>query len=183
LQDLARVGGGDFSLSKSGATSYQFNWHDGQLGTDRSATLVFSVAHGNMARPVYRHKRSDERTVAVVAGEGEAAERDTVIRTGANYAAGNDIELFVDARDLDSTAAYNARGDQKLDEAEARAELAYTVLQTPASAYGKHYGLGDLAGYQFGALNGTHKVMAVHVSIDGDGQRGREVIDVEMADE
>lgn len=173
LQKLARVGGGDFDLEKTAAGAYEFRWYGGQRGQDRTATVSFAVGLGNMGNPRYSVVRSNEATVAAVYGQGEGADRDYVTRTGANYAADNDIELFVDAKDIEKgqTAALQARGDEKLAELEARALFAFDVLQTPATRYGVHYDLGDLvtAVNPYLGATATQKITAVTVALDESG--------------
>lgn len=144
LQEIAQVAGGDFDLVKTGAQTWEFRWYAGQLGTDRTSTVQFSLAHGNMANPRYRYDRRDERTVAAVAGQGQGANRAVAVRTGTDYAASNDIETFKDARNRSTLSGLNSVGDAWLSEKQAREHLSFDVLQTPASLYGKHYFLGDL---------------------------------------
>lgn len=71
LQELALVGGGDFDLIKTGAQAWEFRFYPGQRGTDRSATVLFSLGYGNMANPTYSYDRTQEATVAIVGGQGE----------------------------------------------------------------------------------------------------------------
>ncbi len=178
LQKVAAIGGGDFDLIKTGAASWEFQWFSGQRGTDRTATLLFALERGNMAEPEYAHDRTEERTVAIVGGQGEADGREVVVRTGPDYAAGNDVEAFVDARQCATTAGLESAGDSRLEEVRARQEFGYRVVQTPGCAYGIHYGLGDLARGQYGTVNVLQKIVGVSVSLDRDGA---EKIDVEMA--
>ena len=105
--------------------------------------VVFSLGNGNMADPIYKITRSQEKTVAMVAGQGDEDDRDIVFVTGEGYSATNDIEMFVDARDIDAgdTDGLEARGAAKLEETRVREEFSFTVLQTPSSAYGLHYRL------------------------------------------
>lgn len=180
LQAIANIAGGDFDLVKTGAQAWQFRFYSGQLGTDRSATLTFALQYGNMADPVYRYMRMDEKTVAVVGGQDTGANRAIVTRTGSSYSAANDIELFVDGRSDDSTAKLNTRGDEALDKTLARNEFRYKVLQTPSSLYGLHYFLGDLVKATYKSVTVTQQVYAVSVSFDG--KDAKEVIDVEMRD-
>src|SRR5690606_30648784 len=81
LQKLARIAGGDFDLIKTAATTWDFKFYDGQRGTDRSSSVIFSLDHGNMARPRYQIDRREERTVAIVGGGGEGDDRTFVTRT------------------------------------------------------------------------------------------------------
>lgn len=144
LQKLARIAGGDFDLSKTAANAFEFRWYTGQRGTDRTADVIFAVERGNMGAPEYDYDHLDEHTAACTWGAGEGAQRSYVTRTGADYAAGNDVELFVNASDAKTTAGLNARGDQKLDEARAREVLSFTIQQTPSCMYNLHYFVGDL---------------------------------------
>lgn len=181
LQELALVGGGDFDLIPSSPVAYEFRWYHGQRGTDRSATVTFAMPLGNMAEPSFYLTRSTERTVAAVYGQGEGSDRDYVTRTGTNYAAGNDSELYVDAKDIEKgqTAALQARGDAKLAEVEARERFEFKALQAPSTRYGEHYDVGDLvtAINPFNGDSYTVQVKAVTVTLDEDGS---EQIDVEV---
>jgi hypothetical protein len=173
LQELAQIAGGDFDLVKTSPTAWQFRWYTGQLGTDRTVSVIFSVELGNMANVHYSELRIQEKTVACVWGQGEDAGRDYVTRQGANYSSSNDIEMYVDAKDIDqeATAALNARGDQKLKEAQMVEVFEFDVLQAPQTRYGVHYFLGDkvTAVNPFSGVSLPLKVDAVSISFDQDG--------------
>lgn len=177
LQKVAVIGGGDFDLVKTGAATYEFRWHAGQRGTDRTAQVLFALERGNMADPEYTYDRLDEATVAIGAGQGEGADRQVVVRTGPDYAEGNNIEVFVDARGSETAAGVASSADARLDEARTRQRFGFRVVQTPGCAYGVHYGLGDLVRAQYGPVNVVQKIVGVTVSLDRDGA---EKIDVEM---
>lgn len=173
LQKLARVAGGDFDLVKTSATTYQFRWYTGQLGTDRTATVIFSIERGNMSQPKYEENRAKEKTVALVGGQGEEADREVVVRTGSNYhVTNNNVEAFFNATDINTTAGLNARGDEKLDEAEAREDFSFKTLEAPQTIYGVDYFLGDkvTAINPFDGTSLTLKVNAVNVTLDEGGQ-------------
>lgn len=172
LQDIAAVGAGDFDLVKTGAAAWEFRWYAGQLGTDRSATVTFSLAHGNMANPILRLNSLDERTVAVVGGQGEEALRAVAVRTGANYdATYNAVEMFVDARQMTTTGGLNTAGDSALAGAQARHGLEFAVIQTPGCLYGRDYFLGDLVTASFEEYTAIKKVSGITVEWGGDGER------------
>lgn len=183
LQDIARVAGGDFDLIKTGAATWQFRWYTGQRGTDRSATVIFATSRGNMANPIYRYSRIAEKTVALAAGQGDGSARETAIRTGDDYAASNDVEVFVDARNVPvgDTAGLQAAADEALDENQAREDFGFDVLQTQSCAYGVHYcidgDIGDLVTARYLALSATLKIIGVTVQVQPDGS---ETIDLEM---
>lgn len=174
-QKLARVAGGDFDLVRTGAATTEFRWYTGQLGTDRSATVIFALERGNMANPRYRYNRAEEKTAVIVAGQGDLDDRATVVRTSADYSASNDVEGFKDARNRDSTSGLQSAGDQYLDEKMARQELTFDVLQTPASLYGSHYFLGDLVTARYHTTL-TQKIVGVTV----DFSSGQERINLEL---
>lgn len=179
LQDIASVGGGDFDLIKTAGATWEFRWYDGQRGTDKSATVTFSMAYGNMASPSLRYATIDERTVAIVGGGGEGSLRTLVVRTGTNYAAGwNETETFVDSRQSTAMATLETAGDRELQARQARAELTFDVLQTPATLYGRDYNVGDLVTAVFAEYSATKKVASVDVGVSLQG----ETIRVVMAD-
>jgi hypothetical protein len=180
LQGVALVGGGDFDLVRSGASSWQFQWFAGQRGTDRSATVVFSLQYGNMTNPSLRLNFLGERTVAIVGGQGEDIVREVVVRNGVNYAAPhNATEMFVDARQMTTAAGLNAAGDAHLAERQAKRDFTFEVLQTPSTVYGRDYFLGDLVTATFGLYSDVKKVQQVAVEFGLNGER----INVVMADE
>lgn len=171
LQKLARVAGGAFDLVKTAAATWQFRWYTGQLGTDRSATVIFSLEHANMKNPRYRYNRMAERTVAIVAGQGVKADRSITVRTGTNYhATQNNIEVVVNANNEGTVGGRQAAGDSKLAELEARRVFDFEVLQTPACRYGQHYGVGDLVTARYDDIEVTQKVVQVTVGLDEAGQ-------------
>ena len=179
LQEIAKIAGGDIDLVKTGPTTREFRFYPGQLGTNRTVMVTFGLAYGNMAEPEYELLRMDEQTIAIVGGQGEQSSRAIVTRTGPGYSAANDIELFVDGRNDDTTTKLNSRGDAKLDATRARNAFSYKVLQTPASLYGKHYFLGDLVTARYKTIQVSQQVYTVTVKLDATG---KEDISVEMRD-
>jgi len=176
-------GGGDIDLiytGSPGSPSWEFRWYEGQRGTDRSDSVRFMLNFGNMLNPTYTLDRMRERTVAIVGGKGEESDRDYVVRTGTNYAAANDIEVYVNASGIEkgNTTALNAAGDRKLDDLQARDRFDFVPVQTAGSAYGDDYcvggDIGDLvyARYDspaYGTIEGTFKITGVDVAIDNRG--------------
>jgi hypothetical protein len=180
LQEVAQIGGGDFDLIKAGAQAWEFRWYNGQRGTDRSATITFALQYGNMANPVLTRNSMDERTVAIVGGQGEETARTIVVRTGANYeAVHNATESFVEARSYTTTGGLEAEGDKELDTYKRRDFLAFDVLQIPSTRYGLHYGLGDLVTGYYQGITAPKKIQRVTVSLDTNGE---ESIKVELTD-
>ena len=178
LQDIATVGFGDFDLIKTAARAWQFRWYADQRGTDRSASVVFALQYGNMARPQLRRRWIEEATVAIVAGQGTEGNRAIVVRTGINYNERvNSLEILVDARDVSTTAGLNARGDTYLDDLAAKDELTFSIIQTPASLYGLHYFLGDIVKGYYQGVTSNKKISGVTIRLDADGN---ETIDIAL---
>jgi hypothetical protein len=181
LQDLAAVGGGDFDIVKTSSTAWQWRWYAGQLGSDKTASVVFAMDRGNMANPVVTDNRLNVKTVAIVAGQGEEDQREIAIKTHSDYSATNDIELFVDARDVDigDSNGLSSRGAEELEGFVRKQSFNFDVLQTETSQYGVEYVLGD----KVTAINPrndssvTVKINSVSIALDRDG---KETIDVDI---
>lgn len=175
LQKLAPIAGGDFDLVKTSPTAYEFRWYADQLGTDRSETVKVALGLGNMGIPQYSESQTDEKTVACVWGQGVDSTRDYATRTGTNYSTTNDIELFVNATDVElgNTAGLEDRGDQKLREVEAVRSFRFDALQAPATLYGVHYFLGDLVGVVNPVNNDVYiqKIEAITQTLDPEGKQ------------
>lgn len=182
LQELARVAGGDIDLIKTGPATYEFRFYPGQRGVDRRSSVIFAVDRGNLTDVALELDRTTEATVAIVWGEGEGATRPFLIRTGATYAADNDIELIVDRRSP-TVAAQQADGDAELDATRARRSFSGTILQTAGCAYGVHYcvggALGDLVRVHEFGVTYDQQIVGVNVQARPDGT---DAIDVEVAD-
>ncbi|MDR9817625.1 MAG: siphovirus ReqiPepy6 Gp37-like family protein [Candidatus Methanoculleus thermohydrogenotrophicum] len=116
-------------------------------GADRSAEVLLSPRLGNCLVSGYRACLSDAPTLAVVAGQGEAADRE-IVEVGA--AAGWDRrEVFVDARDLDATDALIARGEEKLAEVGETTTLEVEYIPTPTYRYMTDFDLGDIVSAEY----------------------------------
>ena len=177
LQSIALIAGGDFDLVYVSGTSREFRWYSGQRGSDKSATLTFAENLGNMDNIQFKRVRSTERTVAVVGGQGTEGARDTVVRTGTNYSSTNDIEVFIDARDVEkgATVQLQSRGDKRLDEMESRDTWSFDVIQTDGTYYGPSgggsYTLGDLVrAVRPDGVAVTQQIAEVALDWKGDGQ-------------
>lgn len=172
IQELCKIGGLDFEMTRSlDDTSFVLK---PLLGTDRTATVFFFIDQGNLVQPVLDKRRIQEPTVVLVAGQGDGLSRATEVRYSANYNAATNLrEMFVDARDLSSAAAMQARGDNKLAQAAYKPQLTFDVMQTPACAYGKHYFLGDKVSAYYAGEKSTKKIASVTVDVTPGTERIR----------
>lgn len=134
-------------------------------GADRSTVqsinphVIFSKAFRNIDTQSYVDDKSNYKSVAYVAGEGEGSNR-TVLRLNDNLSGFKRREIFFDARDLQSTYKDTNDNDITLSPAQYQALLQerglnrladYMRVQTFKSdsggnarfKYGQHYFLGD----------------------------------------
>lgn len=177
LRELSKAGGGDFDLIyDSSGHAWEFRWYTGQRGVNRSSTVRFALNFDNMSSPRYEHRRAGERTAAIVAGQGEASDRDITIRTGDNYAADNDIEMLVNATHIDKgdTSGLQSAGDEKLKKFKALEKFTFKPVQTPGTLYGKAYcvdgNYGDLVTGIYKTVSQTFKITGVRISVANTGQ-------------
>jgi hypothetical protein len=172
--EIAAVGGGDFAVVGTGPGTYEFQWHDGQLGTDKSASVVFALEYGNMGSPKLAHRRSSEITAVLVGGQGDGAARVTDWRIDYARESQSPInlrEMFIDQRqDADPNGLITA-GDRALADGRAPYNLSFDILQVPSCLYGYHYFLGDLVTVRFKTYTAVQQVKAVEFVVDPDGEQ------------
>lgn len=171
LQDLAEPGGVDFDVVGTGPASFEFRTYAPYRGTDRRNAVVFALNYDNMGDPVWAVTRSSMRNAVLVAGKGEGPARNTVWRTDAGIAPATRRESFVDARQLETTAALENRGDAELAEVRKLSSLSFDVIQTWSLAYGRDYFLGDLVKAVYMDTAVDKRIVAVKVDVRRDGER------------
>lgn len=122
-------------------------------GKDVSELVEFSVQYDNLIGESYENNTYDEKTTALVMGEGEGKDRKSV--TIANNLVGIERkELYVDARDLRSDdenlrasnydKALESRGNEKISEQNSVLTLNGIIdINNSLFEYGKDYSLGD----------------------------------------
>lgn len=138
-------------------------------GADHSAStgtnpVIFSPEFDNVKILGYSFNEIDTRTFAYVGGQGEANLRTiqtTFIGSNTGY---NRREIFVDARDLTTTAELTQRGNERLAEVGVQEILEVEVLQQGPFQYLVDYNLGDI-------------VTAVYPEIASSEQRIIEIIE------
>ena len=179
LQAMAPAAGGDFDLVKTSSTTWEFRWYTGQLGTDRTATVVFALPRGNMADPIYKEMRSKEKTVAVAYGRGHGYAQETSVQTGAGYSlAVNDTEIMVQAYNTDTTARLDMAAIEAVNRLEFKPQFSFKTVETPATRYGVHFFLGDLvtAINPFTGAEAYYKVKQVTISLNKAGEENVDVV-------
>jgi hypothetical protein len=166
LQKINDQAGGDFSFEWQGGNDWEFDFHLGQLGDDKSTgadRVLFSLKNNTMRNPRLQ-RRGARATNAIAAGQGEGTDREISAVDGPDYAAGYDLETFVDARNEREAAGRVFRGLAKLEESHVGEELSFDVLQTSNQFYSpvavtgrKTYRAGDLVL----AVYGTEQVRKI----------------------
>lgn len=169
LQKLANAYAMDFDLNKTGASAWQFEVYPSQRGTDRTTTVLFALENGNMTDPQYSFDALEERTVALIGGDGEGSARQIVTISGSGYSALDDREIFVDARNNKGvTAVLTAAGIAALQDAIPEEKFTFRVLQTPSCYFGVHYFLGDKVKSRYKNQTFTQKIQSVTVRYSRD---------------
>jgi hypothetical protein len=165
IQEIARVGGGDFDVVGTGDAAWEFRWYDSQRGADRRASVTFATGYGNMLAPELSIEPATANVVLVM-GQGQAEERAWEWRPPTNAPTGQDrIEVARDGRDTDSAATLRARGDATLAELAAVDRLRFEVLQTAGAQYGVDYRLGDLVSARYRTMNYDLKIIGVSLTM------------------
>jgi hypothetical protein len=153
-QDIANSGGGDFEVVGIGPSMYVFRWHTGQLGYDRTLgnlygndPVIFSLQRNNMLTPVLSINNGQEYNCVYVLGQGEGTDRQVMIMHDASAVSSspwNRVEVSRQATNEETEEALQTVGAEELTNGGAKTSVTFEASQTPASAFGIHYGLGDL---------------------------------------
>lgn len=186
LQDIAEIGGGDFDIVKTSPTAWQWRWFEGQLGTDRRDTIVFSMDRGNMANPNYIEDRTSAATVAIVGGKDTDEDRDIERVTSTEYSVDNDIEVFVsgvsvkgdDAGEI--TAALEDKGHQELETKRTKKSFDFDVVQVEGTEYGVDYFAGDLVTAINPVTGDEIDMKVISATIGLNKSSGKESIGIEI---
>lgn len=155
------------SLAAAHNYGFKITLEDGLLaldfykGVDRSRAqsenpcVVFSEAYDNLQATTYTLNKADYKTVALVAGEGEGADRRrTIVGRSVDQSGLHRREVYVDARDVSSNdgeisdteymAQLAERGDTALAEAPIVQSMEGTIEPLQMYTYRKDYFLGDI---------------------------------------
>ena len=160
------------------ATGFVFRVYTGQRGTDRRTLMTLDSAAGDVQDARLSRDYSEERTYAVVGGQGEGAGRtlvyveDTARYDGSPFAR---KEIFVDARNYASSTGMSDEGAAALYDARRLVTFAGRI-NAGAYEYGKDWEFGD-------RLYVTHegvRIDCVVHSVRIDLIRGRETVVAEL---
>ena len=165
------VGGGDYDLIKTGATTWDFRWYLGQRGVDRHASLIFSEARNNITSLRVQNITSTHVGETFVGGPGENSDRAITVQgyTGVANAYLKDSESFLNGTNLADNNSRIAAANAAMYKTRAVKIPTFNVRQTPKCAYGSDYCvsgvLGDLVTVEAPAgTTSTYKVAGVTVA-------------------
>ena len=158
IAEICRLTGIGFKVTLNDKKQFVFKLY---AGADRTYAqtenpyVIFSPKFENIANSNYLESKKEYKNVALVAGEGEGAERKTT-----SVGEGNGLErreLFVDARDISTTTEDNVtlsdeeykkqlakRGNEKLAECSSAQSFEGQVEMTKMFEYGKDFFIGDI---------------------------------------
>lgn len=180
LQDIAKVGDVDFDLVQTGAQTWTFRVYPGQIGVDRTEEVVFSRTRKNMGQIAYNPSPQDPRTVIVVGGGGEGAEREYAARYGPDYSSTYHREYFHShTSEAGSTAMLQAAGDKVAQEKRSISTLSFQPLQVAGTRYGIDYNLGDLVRGTHRDISATYQVVGVSINVS-PGQKEDIAVELEQ---
>ena len=176
MQAVQEVGGGDFDVIYTAPATYTFTWYLGQRGTDRSASVIFSIPNGSIGQITTTYSAITDTTAAIVGGQGEGVDRVYAVRPAVPPTGMSLREGWVDARQSTTLAEYQQRGDIALEEAtRARSRIDVVVVQTTALRYGRDYFLGDLVSISVDGVLYTRKIASVAIRVGTDGSENIDV--------
>lgn len=123
-----------------------FEGQDRTAGQNTLPPAIFSIEYDNVAEQTLIDSRMNYANVAVVAGQGEGADRAITIVGDAEGL--DSFELFVDARDIEDDTDLPERGQQKLAEMQEVFSFDSQVLTDKNLVYEEDFKLGDLVTIQ-----------------------------------
>lgn len=176
LPGIALAGGLDFEMRRDSDTAFTFRVAS---GTDRTNTLTFSRANGNLDNAELVERAEGRPTVALVLGPGTGASRDVSVVYSDDYSASNHTEIIAHSGARAQTAsARQASGKAELERARRDSSaLSFDIRQTAATMLDRDYAIGDTVAIRAHGVTETHKVAGATFVWSGQGSLP-ETIDV-----
>lgn len=181
-QDLAETGGGDFEVERytTGGNLWRFRWYTGQLGTDRTSSVIFSTNFGNVTEAEFTWDRSQEKTVTAVLGPGSGWGRTIDIFEGPDYNVTTaNIETTTEGSNTDTYYERQSLANADLDKKRQARTTIFTPITDAPFRFNREFFLGDLVTVRYSTkYSGTRKLVASTVSYNLEG----EMLDLEFAE-
>lgn len=140
--------------------------------TDRSASVRFSPAIGNVTRSTYG-RRAAVTNAVIVGGGGEGTLRtfEVVLDPTSMALWGMRLESFKDQRQTTDVSELIQAGQEELDERADQVSLNVEAVDIDAVRYGVSYVLGDTVGVVVADQVITDTVQSITFTLDADGER------------
>ena len=160
------------------------------VGRDRSDEVLFSPTYESLERIGVSHSTRNSRSVALVAGQGEGAERArTIVYLGQNTDGGgppfglNVREMFVDARDIEDAGLLPERGFAKLAETPTEHAIGFDMLTGGPYDYPRDFRVGDMVRVEYNEwAHEVARVIACRQRWDETGRSVRVTVGTERPD-
>lgn len=173
IKEVSAATSVDFDVVWQGAQNFTFGTHYPQRGTDRTGAgvepaVIFSIEHANMSEPYLTDSRMSEVTSVFVLGQGEGDARTIVQRNNSleiGQSPWNKIEFTRDARNEASISALQSIGDGYLAEHGEDVRVAFQVVSSPGTVYGRDYFVGDRILARLFGTEGARKIIGSEITI------------------
>lgn len=143
--------------SLAGAHEFAVTWGRGSDKSGGANRVLFSLEANTLQNPVRRYRYA-VGTTAIAAGQGEGSDRAVSVVTSGDYAATNDIEIFVDARNSATANGRIGQGNDGLSKVAEESDFTFEVLQagdtfySPVAVSGRNtYHVGDRVLVSYGS--------------------------------
>jgi hypothetical protein len=136
--------------------------------TEGNESVMFNPRFGNVKLLAYLNTNVNSKNVNYVAGQGEANTRsvEEVAKDAGSYTGMRRREVFTDARDLDSVAKLQQRGNERLAEVGEEEALEMENLSTGPFSYGTDFYLGDIITVRYpGIMSGDFRLIESIIEI------------------
>lgn len=164
----ARLGGVTFAAVRDTPTSVPLTF---RVPRDLSRQVRFSREGGQGGITEVNLKTSAPTcTTAIVAAQGEGAERDIYETTAPNTAWGERVEVLKDRRDTSDTGTLDQTGAEAIKDGAAKASATFKVAEVPGLIFGVDYQLGDIVSVSVGGVTIAQPVRTAEVTWDGYGR-------------
>lgn len=169
VQEIAETSDLQFGLIRTAAYAFEFRvW----APTDRTATVRFTEAMGNMVEPMVTTRHDQIKNWIKVGGQGEGIARVyRYVTDPASIALSpqNQREEFVQATDQTTNAKLDEKGRARLAQNAKLTEFSFKPAQIAGCTYGLHYFLGDLVTAIYDSVTYTVRVNSVKIQVNENG--------------
>lgn len=164
-----------FDVVRTAPGEFEFRTYAGQRGLNHGRfsgdPRLVGRQYGNFSQAAFETVHANERNAILVAGQGEEADREWVVRIDevrATASKWSRREYFKDSRDDADTTALEADGDAALNEFRPKQILTGNLNDTPGMLYGVHYQFGDILAAEAFGYNLDCRVNSVRITFDSE---------------